>query len=440
MKNLLSAEHPRTATGGRGGPGPTLADIRRAGRAGEDLVRRTPILASRSLSERAGLELVLKAENLQRTGSFKLRGALAKLASLDLSEVAGVVAGSAGNHAQSLAYAARARGVACQVFMPLDAAIAKAKAAEAFGALVRYTGTSVDECVAEARRVADRDDLVFVHPFDDPAVVAGQGTLGLELVEQVPDLARVVVPLGGGGLASGVAIAVKSIRPAVQVIGVQAQACASFPESLARRRPMDAHALPTIADGIAVKRPGGLTLRLVETWVDDVVLVSEQEIADAVVLLLERTKLVVEGAGAASLAAVLSGRVPPSPRGTTVAILSGGNIDVRMISALTRHHETSAGRRLVMFVRIQDSPGSLARLLTLLGDAGGNILSVDHMREGVDVGIGETGVQLALETRGEPQARELIGRVRESGYPVEVLPRPARHPGRDPAQNPSKSR
>jgi threonine dehydratase len=303
---------------------PSLDELHAIRRGSAELVRTTPVLSSRSLGERCGGVVALKAENLQRTGSFKLRGALSKLRGLTVTGCRGVVAGSAGNHAQSLAYAARARGIPCIVFMPEAAAISKVEAVEAFGASVRRCGTSVDECVEQARQLAERRHFLFVHPFDDLEIVKGQAGLGLELLEQVPDLARVIVPVGGGGLASGIAAAIKLERPEVRVIGVQAAACAPFPESLEAGMPTPFRATQTIADGIAIKRPGDLTLKLLQRWLDDLVVVDEAAIAEAMVLLLERGKLVTEGAGAAGVAALLAGVVDADTAATTVAVLSGG--------------------------------------------------------------------------------------------------------------------
>ena len=386
-----------------------------------DVVRRTPVLASPTLSERCGGQVALKAENLQRTGSFKLRGALNKLASLGAGCDRGVVAGSAGNHAWALAEAARARGVPCEVFMPGQAPLAKVEGCEALGAVVRLVGDSLEECFAAATARAQEGGLAFVHPFDDPDVVAGQGTIGLELLEDVDDLAKVVVPVGGGGLASGIAIAVKSLRPEVEVIGVQARACAAFAESLRRGEPLGVASAVTIADGIAVKRPSELTLGLVERWLDDVVAVGEDEIAEAMVLLMERSKLVVEGAGAVGVAALLGGLVAPASSGRTVVVLSGGNVDPGLLTALARRHETLAGRRLVLFTRISDRPGSLARLLACVAGAGANLVEVEHVREGVDLHVRETAIQLVLETRGREHAEVVLEAVASEGYVARVL-------------------
>ncbi len=397
------------------------ADVARARVAVGDVVRRTPMLPSETLSARCGARVSLKAENLQRTGSFKLRGALNKLASLGAGCDRGVVAGSAGNHAWALADAAHERGVPCEVFMPAQAPIAKVEGCEALGAVVHLIGDSLEDCFAAATARAQEGGLAFVHPFDDPDIVAGQGTVGLELLEDVDDLAKVVVPVGGGGLASGVAIAVKSARPAVQVVGVQAGACAPFADSLLRGEPVAASTALTIADGIAVKRPGELTLQLVAHWLDDVVAVGEDEIAEAMVLLMERSKLVVEGAGAVGVAALLGGLVAPARSGTTVVVLSGGNVDAGLLAAVTRRHETQVGRRLVLFTRLPDRPGSLAHLLACVAGAGANLVEVEHVREGVDLHVRETAVQLVLETRGREHARDVLAAIARDGYIARVL-------------------
>jgi threonine dehydratase len=362
--------------------------------------------------------VALKTENLQRTGSFKLRGVLAKIAALGDACAAGVVTGSAGNHAQALAYAARARGVRCEVFMPETAAIAKVEAATELGAIVSLVGLTVDESLAAARDRAARAGLSFVHPFDDPDVVAGQGGLGLELLEQVPDLERVIVPVGGGGLISGVAVALKSRLATVEVIGVQVETCAPFPASLAAGHPVAVDSALTIADGIAVKGPGKLTLSLIRRWVDEMVVVEEDQVAEAMVFLLERAKLVVEGAGAVGVAALLSGRVrfERGGAGTTVVILSGGNVDAGLLSEIARRHETQAGRRLVLLARLPDRPGSLAQLLALVGEHAANLLDVQHIREGIDLHVRESAVQLVLETRGPDHAQAVTDAVRRAGY------------------------
>ncbi|MBV8432149.1 MAG: threonine ammonia-lyase [Solirubrobacterales bacterium] len=394
----------------------TAEDIRRAARAGASIVRETPVLSSGTLSTRAGITVALKAENLQRTGSFKIRGALAKLAALGEGCAAGVIAASAGNHGQALAYAARARGVRCEVFMPETAAIAKVEAARSLGATVHLTGTTIEESLAAARERAEIAGLAFVHPFDDPGVVAGQGSVGLELLRQVPDLSAVLVPVGGGGLASGVAIAVKSERPEVKVIGIQVETCAPFPASLAAGEPVAAESALTIANGIAVKRPGGLTLPLVKQWVDEMAVVGEDDVGEAMVFLLERAKLVVEGAGAVGVAALLSGELDLPQEGTTAVILSGGNVDTSLLAQVVRRHESQVGRRLVLLARVPDRPGSLAQLLVLVGEQRANLLDVIHIREGLDLHVRETAVQLVLETRGHEHAEQVIRAIRAAGY------------------------
>jgi len=380
------------------------------------VIRETPVVSSRTLSELVSGTVALKAENLQRTGSFKLRGALSKIAALGDGCAAGVVTGSAGNHAQAVAYAARARGVPCEVFMPVAAPIAKVEAAVSLGAVVELVGDTVDEALAAARARGEQAGLAFVHPFEDPDVIAGQGGIGLELLAQVPDIARVIVPVGGGGLASGVAIALKSSRPDTEVIGVQVDTCAPFRESLAAGRVVAVDSALTIADGIAVKRPGELTLSLISRWVDEVVVVPEDDVAEAMVFLLERTKLVVEGAGAVGVAALLGGQASASATGTTVVILSGGNVDAGLLAQVARRHESQAGRRLVLVACIRDRPGSLARLLALVGELGANLLDVQHIREGIDLHVRETAVQLVLETRGAGHAGEVRDAVRAAGY------------------------
>jgi threonine dehydratase len=403
---------------------PSLAPdaIARAREAGRELVRHTPVLSSRTIARRCGAPAVaLKAENLQRTGSFKLRGAVAKLAALGDSGAAGVVTGSAGNHAQSLAYAAQARDVPCEVFMPQGSSIAKADSATDLGAHVRVVAGTVDDCIDAARERAREGGLAFVHPFDDLDVIAGQATLGLELVDEVDHLAKVVVPVGGGGLACGVAIAVKTARPDVEVVGVQVEACAPFVESLRRGVPVPAASALTIADGIAVKAPGELTLGLAERWLDGVETVGEDAVAEAMVVLLERAKLVVEGAGAVGVAALLEDRVEPAAEGTTVAVLSGGNVDAGLLAAIARRHETESGRRLVLLTRVSDRPGGLAQLLAHVAATGANLVDVSHVREGLDLHVRETAVELVLETRGHEHAAAIESALEAAGYKTQVV-------------------
>jgi len=378
----------------------SLEDIEHAREVVADVVRRTYVFESRYLSRTTGGTIALKAENLQRTGSFKLRGALNMIAGLD-EGTKGVVAASAGNHGQSVAYAARARGLAATIFMPERAPLAKIAAARESGADVVLQGESIEDCVEDAREYARSEGLSFIHPYDDPAVIAGQGTIGLELVEEIEDLAKVLIPIGGGGLASGIATAIKAAQPTVEIVGIRSQ-CA-------------------LADGIAVKQPGEITAPLLEDLLDEQATVDENAIADAIMLLLERTKLVVEGAGAVGVAALIGEQVQPAATGTTVVILSGGNIDTGVLADLARHHETERGRRLRIFTKIPDEPGSLAALLTTIGEGGANLIDVDHVREGVGLTVNETGVELVMETRGPEHAERLLEMIGEMGYKPDVL-------------------
>jgi threonine dehydratase len=383
---------------------PSRTDVEAARPAVAEIARRTPILTSRTFSERTGADVVLKAENLQRTGSFKVRGAAAKLAALGEACSSGVVCASAGNHGQGVAAAARARGVPCDVFVPAGAPIAKEEAIVAQGGTVHRGGDGLADCLDRAHAFGDEHRRAFVHPYDDAEIVAGQGSVGLELEEDLPDLAKVVVPVGGGGLASGVAIALAD--RGVEVVGVRAAAAASG---------------LTIADGISVKHPGELTQPLLDRYLTDLVTVEEDEIAEAMFLCLERAKLVVEGAGAASVAALLAGHTTAASSGTTVAILSGGNVDAGLLAAVARRHESISGRRLVLHTRIPDRPGSLARLLECVAETGANLVDVSHMREGIDLHVRETAVQLILETRGREHADAVMGTLAGAGYETQLI-------------------
>ncbi|MGD9705106.1 MAG: threonine ammonia-lyase [Acidimicrobiia bacterium] len=387
--------------------------IERARHAQHGVVKHTPVTTSGTLSSRCGGTIVLKAENLQRTGAFKLRGALAKLDDLGPAAAGGVVAGSAGNHAQALAFAARHRGVPCEIFVPAGASISKVEACRSYGATVVTGGASLTEAIAAARDHAAETGMSFCHPYDDLAVIAGQATIGLEIVVDLPDVRRVIVPLGGGGLASGMAIALKRHDAAIEVIGVQVAGCAPY-----AHHDIPEGAVITLADGIAVKLPGEITRPLVEHWLDDVVVVEEDDVADAMVFLMERAKLYVEGAGAVGVAALQSGRAAPAEHGTTCVVLSGGNVDLGVLPSLIRRHETRAGRRLIMFARIDDHPGALASLLTLVAERGANLVEVEHVREGVDLHVRETGVQVVLEVRGPDHAAEVLHAAATAGYAV----------------------
>jgi threonine dehydratase len=395
---------------------PSLDDISAAAEALVGVAHRTTTERSETFSRLCAGEVWLKFENRQKTGSFKIRGAYNKVRSLNDDERrVGVVAPSAGNHAQAVAFAARSAGVPATVYMPEAASLAKVGATEGYGATVRLVGDSVEESVAAARTAAEAEGKTLVHPFDDEDVIAGQGTVGLEILADVPDVDAIVVPLGGGGLLSGVALAVKSQRPEVRVIGVEAAGCAPYVASLEHGEIHPATQTETIADGIAVKHPGEITFGLVREHVDDVVTVTDAEIGMTIVQLLERTKAVVEGAGAVGLAALLAGKVQAR---RAVAVLSGGNIDTPLLMQVIRFGLTNAGRYLVIRTRLVDRPGQLMHLLKVIADAHVNILVVSHHRESVDVAVAETGIELILETRDEAHAHEIVELVRSSGYPV----------------------
>ncbi len=396
------------------------ADLDGARRAILESAVRTPTLACAEVSAAANTRVALKAECLQGTGSFKLRGALNKVAALGARASSGLVTASAGNHARAVAQAARLTGVGCEVFMPRDAPVSKVAAVERLGASVELDGASVEEALGLARQRAESTGAALVHPFDDVDVIAGQGTLGLELLEDVPDLARVVVPVGGGGLASGIGIALRRAGADVELVGVQAQACAPYVHALKHggsADELDLAAGATIADGIAIKRPGALTLPLLRELLDGIETVSEEQIAGAMVFLAEHSKLVAEGAGAVAVAALLSGRLEPVA-GTTVAIVSGGNVDSGLLAALLLRHETQEGRRVRIFTRVPDRPGGLAELLDLVARARANLVTVAHVREAVPLHVRETGVELTLETRGRGHTDEVLAELRAAGYDV----------------------
>jgi threonine dehydratase len=387
---------------------PGLPEIEAARARLAGVARVTPVYRSETLSQLVGRELHLKAENLQRTGSFKIRGAYNRVSQLgDGERAAGVVAASAGNHGQAVAWAAREVGARARIFMPQDAPMAKVEATRSYGAEIVLTGPALEEAIEAARAHVAESGATFVHPFEDPLVVAGQGTIGLEIAEQVEEADTVVIPVGGGGLASGIALALRAVRPGLRIVGVRA-----------------AGTLPggsgfTIADGIAVKQPGELTSAILERVLDDVVSVTDEEISEAMVLVLERTKLVVEGAGAVGVAAMLTRRAGGS--GPVVALLSGGNIDATLLISVMRHGLSVAGRYLVLRTRVGDRPGQLARLLTLLGNERVNIVEVRHQRESADVPVGDTGVELTLLTRDRAHCEEILAMLAERGYPAREL-------------------
>jgi threonine dehydratase len=400
-------------------------DLERARAATEAATVRTATIASPELSELVGAAVALKCECLQRTGSFKLRGVLSKVASLGGRARAGLVTASAGNHGRAVAYACQLRDIPCEVYIPRDAPVSKVEAVERLGARVNLSGGSVEEALALARErsMSDRGDgPTLVHPFDDLDVIAGQATVALELLEDVGDLARVVVPVGGGGLASGVGAALRSAGANVELVGVQARACAPYAGvlgGLGEPLELPLSTAATIADGIALKRRGELTLPLLRDMLDELVTVTEDEIADAMVFLAERSKLVAEGAGAVAVAALLSGRLRPLA-GCTVAVVSGGNVDGGLLAAVLRRSETEEGRRVRLFTRVEDRPGALAELLSLIGGARANLLTLEHVREAIPLHVRETGLELTLETRGPAHTRELLGTLEREGYEVSV--------------------
>lgn len=395
-----------------------LEDVRQAAEAVRAHVQVTPLLRAGALGQMAGVELYLKAENLQRTGSFKARGAFYRIGRLTAEERRrGVVAASAGNHAQGVALAARELGVRATVVMPEGAPLIKVESTRGYGAEVVLHGQDFDQAYRHARALQEQRGAVFVHAFDDPAVIAGQGTVGLEIVEQLPGVDAVVVPVGGGGLISGIAIAVKSLLPHVRVIGVQPAAAPAVWRSWHEGRVVDTPSGRTLADGLAVKAAREGTLRLMRRWVDDVVLVDEDEIAAAIVHLLERAKLVAEGAGAAAVAALIYGKVALAGR-RVVAVISGGNIDVNVLVRVVDRGLVKGGRLLRLRTRMVDRPGSLRRLLDVVAAHGANVISVEHDRLTPGVPVGEAEVELLVETRDGRQARRLLADVRRAGFAV----------------------
>ncbi|GCD91270.1 threonine ammonia-lyase [Nocardioides sp. LS1] len=395
----------------------TLADIEAAREVLRGVAITTPMEESRWLSALAGGPVSLKCENLQRTGSFKARGAYVRISRLTPEERAhGVVAASAGNHAQGVALAAQLLGIKSTVFMPEGAPIPKERATRAYGADVVFHGTYLEHCLDAARTFAAETGAVLIHPFDHVDIVAGQGTVGLEILEQSPDVKTILVPTGGGGLLAGVAIAVKAKRPDVKVIGVQAEGAAAYPGSLAKGAPTPLEHMKTMADGIAVGLPGAITFAAVRDHVDEIITVSEDSLARALLALLERAKMVVEPAGAAAVAALLDR--PTEFTTPTVALLSGGNIDPLLLGKVIRHGMAAAGRYLNLQVCIPDTPGGLAQLLGEVSAVGANVLEVVHERISPSLHLDEVEVSLQLETRGEQHAAQVMGRLRERGYRV----------------------
>jgi threonine dehydratase len=385
---------------------PTIADVEAARQRLAGVARETPLYPSETFSRLSGRQVFLKAENLQRTGSFKIRGAYNTIATLGEAERrAGVVAASAGNHGQAVAWAAREAGIPATIFMPQDAPMAKVEATRAYGGETELVGEGFDEAVAAAAAHVEATGATLVHAFEDERVIAGQGTIGLELAEQAPEAETFVVPIGGGGLAAGISLALKHRRPDVTVVGVECQPGY------------------TIADGIAVKSKGELAGRILADTLDDRVSVSDDEIAQALVLCVERTKLLVEGAGAVGLSALLSGRVPGS--GPVAVVLSGGNIDATTLISVLRHGLTQAGRFLAIRLLIPDRPGQLRDVLDLIAAGRGNVVSVDHHREGRTTSALQTEIELVVSTRDEEHCQELLAALVAAGHTVERLGPPA---------------
>ncbi|MFJ8788043.1 threonine ammonia-lyase [Streptomyces sp. NPDC102462] len=395
----------------------TLDDVRGAQKMLSGVARVTAMEGSRYLSRLVGAPVQLKCENLQRTGSFKLRGAYVRIAGLLPEErAAGVVAASAGNHAQGVALASSLLGVHATVFMPKGAPLPKISATREYGAEVRLHGQVVDETLAAAQEYAERTGAVLIHPFDHPDVIAGQGTVGLEILEQCPEVGTIVVGMGGGGLAAGIAVAVKALRPQVRIVGVQAEGSAAYPPSLAAGRPVAIQHPVTMADGIKVGRPGDVPFRIVAESVDEVRTVSEDQLSAALLLCLERAKLVVEPAGASPVAALLG--EPHAFAGPVVAVLSGGNVDPVLLQRVLRHGMAAQGRYLAVRLRLTDRPGALATLLGVLSVVDANVLDVSHVRTDPRLGLTEAEVELHLETMGPAHCAEVGQALRESGYTV----------------------
>ncbi|AJF66988.1 threonine ammonia-lyase [Streptomyces vietnamensis] len=394
-----------------------LDDVRGAQKMLAGVARTTAMEGSRHLSSLVGAPVHLKCENLQRTGSFKLRGAYVRISGLRPEEkAAGVVAASAGNHAQGVALASKLLGVHATVFMPVGAPLPKVAATRDYGADVRLHGHVVDETLAAAEEYAHETGAVFIHPFDHPDVIAGQGTVGLEILEQCPEVRTILVGIGGGGLAAGIGLAVKSLRPDVKVIGVQAEGAAAYPPSLAAGHPVVIDSPVTMADGIKVGRPGDVPFALVREYVDEVRTVSEDDLSSALLLCLERAKLVVEPAGASPVAALLAD--PTSFRGPVVAVLSGGNVDPLLLQRILRHGMAAGGRYLSLRLRVTDRPGALATLLAVLTVVDANVLDVSHVRTDPRLGLTEAEVELHLETKGPEHCREVEEALRDAGYTV----------------------
>jgi threonine dehydratase len=391
----------------------TLDSIRRARETIRDRVRLTPLWPSTTLADALGLPVLLKCEHMQRTGSFKVRGALNFVSSLQTDGVRGLVAASAGNHAQGVALAGGEAGLPVTVVMPVFAPLAKVTATEDLGARVLLHGNSLEEARTEALSIAGRDSLVYVPPFDDDAVIAGQGTVALEILEQAPDIEEVLVPAGGGGLLAGIAVAVKSIRPGIKVIGVQSAAMDGIRDSFRAHELRTALPTRTIADGVAVAGPSERTFGLIERYVDDIVSCTDEQVARAVVLLIERSKMVVEGAGALGVAALQAGVYRPA--GATAVVVSGGNIDINLLGSIVRRGLVDAGRYQHLTIEVSDTPGELALVSRVIAASGGNVLEVEHDREAPGMPVGVAVLDLLLEVNGPEHFEQVIQALRAEG-------------------------
>ena len=394
----------------------SLQDIQRAQALLQNIVHPTLLDFSRNLSDRAGIDVYLKCENLNRTGSFKIRGAYNRMAHLTEEEKSlGVVAASAGNHAQGVALAAKLLGIKATIIMPVGASSPKLLATLGYGAIVEQTGQTIDECLLRAKEIERKTGAVLIHPFDHKDIVAGQGTCGLEILDQCPGVKTILVSAGGGGLLAGITVAVKSLRPDVKVVGVQAENAAAYPVSLKSGKPVSIKNMNTMADGIAVGRPGKVPFKIIEKLTDAIETVSENSLSSTLLFLLERTKLVVEPAGAAAVAHLLN--VPKNYyEGPLVAVLSGGNIDPILLIRIIRHGMIAAGRYMQLRVRVPDTPGSLANLLIYLAGMYANVLEIEHVRTGPDLLVDEVEIILQVETRGFKHQEEVLSSLRTEGY------------------------
>jgi threonine dehydratase len=398
----------------------TLADIQAARRSLRDIIITTPVLPDERLSAELGARIFVKAENTQRSGSFKIRGGYNKISRLSANERArGVIAPSAGNHAQGVALAAKLLGIPATIVMPERAPLTKITATRRLGAEVVLYGMSFDDAVAHARQICDEQSLTYIHAFDDPLIIAGQGTIGLEIVEALDDPTLIIVPIGGGGLIGGIATAIKTLLPRSRIVGVQAAGCAPVIPSLAAGEPQLSPTAHTIADGIAVKRPGTLTLPIIRDLVDEVVTVDDDEIARAIAHCVQFNRLVVEGAGAAGLAAIQSGKVVPRPQEKVCVVLGGGNIDSNLLTRVLEQAAVKQGRYILLKTTTDDRPGNLAPLISRVAEAGANVIDVFHRRAVWLAPLDRVGIELVLEVRNEEHGQQVIDHLLQCGYHVE---------------------